>query len=162
MNAETRVDTATIRFSQQVERYACALREADECLRREELKNPPTDYEVTLADPEGNPTTLGLTAHQERLERAEHELAQVRRELSSSSVTAITVCVPLDEGTGQQRGGAGLSEERRCPIGGGVALAWRAGWRDSRTVAGTMPTRFISGNPLSYVPGGPGRSAASR
>jgi Recombinase zinc beta ribbon domain len=90
MHAEARMDTATIRFSQLVERYAYALRGADERLRREELKNPPTGYEVTLADPEGNPTTLGVTAHQERLERAERELAQVRWELSSSSVTAIT------------------------------------------------------------------------
>ena len=90
MHAEARVDTATIRFSRQVERYAYALREADERLWHEELKNPPTGYDVTLADPEGNPTTLGVTAHQEHLERAERELTQVRRELSSSSVTAIT------------------------------------------------------------------------
>ena len=89
MHAEAQVDTATIRFSQQVERYAYALREAHERLRREELKHPPRGYEVTLLDPEGNPTTLGVTTHQERLERAERELAQVRRELSSSSVTAI-------------------------------------------------------------------------
>ena len=123
MHAEARVDTATIRFSQQVERYAYALRKADERLRREEFKNPSTGYEVTLADPECNPTALGVTAHQERLERAERELAQVRRELSSSSVTAITVSVTLGEGASQQRGGASLSEERRCPIGGGVALA---------------------------------------
>ena len=101
MHAEARMDTATIRFSQLVERYAYALREADERLRREELKNPPTGYEVTLADPEGNPTTLGVTAHQERLERAERELDQVRRELSSSSVTAITVSVTLGEGAGR-------------------------------------------------------------
>ncbi len=90
MHAEARVDTATIRFSQQVERYAYALREADERLWCKELKNPPTGYEVTVPDPEGNPTTLGLTAHQECLERAERKLAQVRWELSSSSVTAIT------------------------------------------------------------------------
>jgi hypothetical protein len=41
MHAEARVDTATIRFSQQVERYAYALREADERLRREELYRSP-------------------------------------------------------------------------------------------------------------------------
>jgi hypothetical protein len=85
-----RVDTATIRFSQQVERYAYALCEADERLRREELKNPATGYDVIVPDPEGNPTTLRVTAHQERLECAEHELAQVQSELSSPRVTAIT------------------------------------------------------------------------
>jgi hypothetical protein len=90
MHAEARVDTATIRFSQHVERYAYALCEADERLRREELKNPATGYDVIVPDPEGNPTTLRVTAHQERLERAERELAQVRSELSSPSVTAIT------------------------------------------------------------------------
>ena len=90
MRAEARVDTATIRFSQQVERYARALREADERLRREEAENPPTGYEVTVPDPEGNPAKLRVTAHQERLERAERELAQVRRELSSPTITAIT------------------------------------------------------------------------
>ncbi len=90
MQAEARVDTATIRFSQQVERYARALREADERLRREELKNPPTGYEVTFPDPEGNPTKLRVTAHQEHLERAERELAHVRWEFSSPSVAAIT------------------------------------------------------------------------
>jgi hypothetical protein len=103
MHAEARVDTATIRFSQQVERYAYALREADERLRREELKNPPRGYEVTVPDPEGNPTTLGVKTHQERLERAERELAQVQRELSSSSITAITVSVMLSEVYGKTR-----------------------------------------------------------
>ena len=101
MHAEARVDTATFRFSQQVVRYTYALREADERLRREEFKNPSTGYEVTVPDPEGNPTKLGVTAHQERLERAERELDQVRRELSSSSVTAITVSVTLGEGAGR-------------------------------------------------------------
>ena len=90
MRTEARVGTAVVRFSQQVERYAYALRKADERLRREELKGPPTGYKVTVSDPEGNPTALGVTAHQEHLERAERELAQVRWELSSSSVTAIT------------------------------------------------------------------------
>ena len=61
MHAEARVDTATIRFFQQVERYAYALREADERLRREELKNPPTGYEVTVRRPRVQPTTLGST-----------------------------------------------------------------------------------------------------
>ena len=83
------------------ERYAYALREADERLRCEELMNPPTGYEVTVPDPEGNPTTLGVTTHQERLERPERELAQVWRELSPSSVTAITVLVTLGEGAGR-------------------------------------------------------------
>jgi hypothetical protein len=41
MHAEARVDIATIRFFQQVERYAYALREADERLRREELYRSP-------------------------------------------------------------------------------------------------------------------------
>jgi hypothetical protein len=90
MRAEARVDTAVVRFSQQVERYARALREADERLRREEAENPATGYEVTVPDPEGNPTTLRITAQQERLERAERELAQVRYELSSPTITAIT------------------------------------------------------------------------
>lgn len=31
-----------------------------------------------------NPTTLSVTAHQDRLERAERELARVRRELAAS------------------------------------------------------------------------------
>jgi hypothetical protein len=84
------VDTAVVRFSQQVEWYARALREADERLRREEAENPATGYEATVPDPEGNPTTLLVTAHQERLERAERELAQVRYELSSPTITAIT------------------------------------------------------------------------
>ena len=61
MHAEARVDTTTIRFSQQVERYAYALREADERLRREELKDPPTGYEVTVRRPRVQPTTLGST-----------------------------------------------------------------------------------------------------
>ncbi len=63
--------------------------------------NPPTGYEVTVPDREGNPTTLGVKTHQERLERAERELAQVWRELSSSSITAITVSVTLGEGAGR-------------------------------------------------------------
>ena len=41
--------------------------------------------------------------------------SHVRWELSSPSVAAITVSVTLGEGASQQRGGAGLSEERRCP-----------------------------------------------
>ena len=90
MHAEARVDTATIRFSQQVERYAYALHEADERLQREEDESPAAGYEATVPDPEGNPTTLRVTAHQERLERAGRRLDQVRSELSSSSVTAIT------------------------------------------------------------------------
>ncbi len=63
MHAEARVDTATICFFQQVERYADALRKADERLRlrREELKNPPTGYEVTVRRPRVQPTTLGST-----------------------------------------------------------------------------------------------------
>ncbi len=117
MHAEARVDIATIRFSQQVERYAYALREADERLRREEIMNPPTGYDVTVLDPDGNPTTLGVTAHQERLERAERELAQVRRELSSSSVIAVTVYVILGEGTGQKRVGAGFRKNGDAPLG---------------------------------------------
>ena len=117
MHAEARLDTATIRCFQQVERYAYALREADERLWCEELKNPLAGYEVTLADLEGNPTTLGVTTHQEHLERTERALAQVRWDLTSPSVAAITVSVTLGEGTGQQRGGARLSGERRSPIG---------------------------------------------
>ena len=120
MHAEARLDTATIRCFQQVERYAYALREADERLWCEELKNPLAGYEVTLADLEGNPTTLGVTAHQECLERTERELAQVRWELSSSSVI---VYVILDEGTGQQRGGAGFRKNGDCPLGAAVSLA---------------------------------------
>ncbi len=58
--------------------------------RREEAENPATGYEATMPDPEGNPTTLLVTAHQERLERAERELAQVRYRLSSPTITAIT------------------------------------------------------------------------
>ena len=75
-----------------------ALREADERLRREEAENPARGYETTVPDPEANPATLRVTARQERLERAERELAQLRRELSSSSVTAVTVSVTLGEG----------------------------------------------------------------
>ena len=75
--------------------------EADERLRCEELMNPPTGYEVTVPDREGNPTTLGVTTHQERRERAERELAQVWRKLSPSSVTAITVLVTLGEEAGR-------------------------------------------------------------
>jgi hypothetical protein len=90
MRAEARVDAAVMRFPQEVERYARALREADERLRREEAENPAASYEAMVLDPEGNPTTLRVTAHQERLERAERELAQVRYELSSPTITAIT------------------------------------------------------------------------
>ena len=61
MHAEARVDTPTIRFFQQVERYAYALRKADERLRPEELKNPSTGYEVTVRRPRVQPTTLGST-----------------------------------------------------------------------------------------------------
>ena len=115
MRAQARVDTATIRFSQQAERYARTLCEADERLQREEDENPATGYEATVFDPEGNPATLRVTVHQERLERAERELVQVRRELYLFSVTAITVSVTLGEGTGQQQRGIELSRvERRC------------------------------------------------
>jgi hypothetical protein len=47
-------------------------------------------YETTVPDPEGNPATLRVTAHQEGLERAERELAQLRYRLSSPTITAIT------------------------------------------------------------------------
>jgi gentisate 1,2-dioxygenase len=67
-----------------------SVSEADERLQREEDENPATGYEVALHDPEGNPAKLRVTAHQQHLERAERELAQVRRELSSPTITAIT------------------------------------------------------------------------
>jgi hypothetical protein len=91
MHAEARVDEATVRYSREVERCARALREADERLRCEEAENPAGGYEATLPDPEGNPTTLHVMAYQERLDRAERELARVRRELAASPGETDTV-----------------------------------------------------------------------
>lgn len=88
---QARVDGATVRYSREVEWYARALREDDERLRCEEAENPAEGYEATLPDPEGNLTTLYVTAHQERLERAERELARVRRELAASPGETDTV-----------------------------------------------------------------------
>ncbi len=87
MWAEARVDEATIRYSREVERYAVALREAEGRLLAEERGNPARGREVTVEDPEGNPSTLRLSAEEERLGRLERELARVRRELASPPVT---------------------------------------------------------------------------
>ena len=87
MWAEARVDRAVIRYSHEVERYAVALREAEERLIKEERENPATGYTAEVPDPEGNPTALRVSAHAERVERLERELARVRRELASPTVT---------------------------------------------------------------------------
>jgi hypothetical protein len=62
--ADARVDEAAIRFSREVERYAGAIREAEE--------------QIAGAPPEPNA---------QRLDRIERELARVRRELSSPTAT---------------------------------------------------------------------------
>lgn len=64
-----------------------AVREAEERLLLEERENPAGGHEVTVPDPEGNPTTLRVSAHGERIELLERELARVRRELASPTVT---------------------------------------------------------------------------
>ena len=66
------MDEAAIRFSQEVGRYARAIQEADERLRERAREDPP-------ADPS------------EDLERAEWELARVRRELAASPTATDTV-----------------------------------------------------------------------
>ena len=66
------VNEAAIRFSREVERYAQAIREADQRLR-----------ERVRDDPPGGPS--------EDLERTERELARVRRELTSSPTATDTV-----------------------------------------------------------------------
>ena len=65
------------------------MREADERLRRG-AENPAMGHETTVPNPKGNPAKLRVTVHQERLERDERGLAQVRRKLSSPTITAIT------------------------------------------------------------------------
>lgn len=78
MHAEARVDTATLRFSREAERYAMALREADEILQRRASEDP-------LAD------------SSENLERAERELAWVRQEISHNVTDTVMSVVAGEE-----------------------------------------------------------------
>jgi len=85
MRAHAEVDAATVRFSHEVERYAKALIEADERLAEQQRKDPATGRTVEYENPDGSPTVAHVSRQQVEMERAEAELARVRRELSSSS-----------------------------------------------------------------------------
>ncbi len=87
MRGEARVDTAVIRFSREVERYARALLEAEKRI----ADAPPDAGRVdAIENPDGSVSEVYVSPTQARVERIERELAQVRRELSSSSVTDMT------------------------------------------------------------------------
>ena len=78
---EGRFDADLMRLTPEVREYVAELREAEERLLAEERENPATGYTVEVPDPEGNPTALRVSAHAERVERLERELAALRRRL---------------------------------------------------------------------------------
>ncbi len=70
-----------MRLTPEVREYAAALREAEERLLAEERENPARGHEVRVSDPGGNPITLRVSAHEERIDRIERELAALRSRL---------------------------------------------------------------------------------
>ena len=85
MRAEARVDEATIRFSQEAERYAAGLKEIDERITEAPLEGP-HDRLARVKDPFGVEQSVWVRVDP-RTDRIERELAALRRELSSSPVT---------------------------------------------------------------------------
>ncbi len=74
-------DADLMRLTPEVREYVAELREIEERLLAEERENPATGYNVEVPDPEGNPTALRVSAHGERVERLERELAALRSRL---------------------------------------------------------------------------------
>jgi len=81
-------DANVMRLTPEVREYAAALREAEERLLAEERENPAQGHKVTVPDPEGNPVTLRVSAHEERIDRIERELAALRSGLTCRGAPA--------------------------------------------------------------------------